>query len=607
MVRKNGGSVIFNFKGDTKDAKGKLAEITQNIKDAGKIIGKSIVAGTLVATAGITALTKKSVEAYTEFEQLYGGLEALFGKGSANMQRVAKMSEDAYKNLTMSQNEYLNAFEKSYSIINNGIGKNADAITYTNKMLSMSSDLYNTYGGTVETYQSAINWALKGTYSYLDNLNVGIKGTKEGFIEAANKSGVLNKQIKDTSELTNDQILDVIEHYVQSAGALGRTQKEASETIQGSMNMMKSSWENLIAGFSKDGADLDKLLDQFVNSAGTFINNVIPIIERALSGIAKLLPKVIDKIGKALPGLIKKIVPPLITALQGVLTAIVGALPTLLTTLAKALPTIVTMLIQAFIGIINALVQALPTIIPPLIDAIIEGILMLLDNIDLIIDCGIKIIYGLIDGIISALPKLIEKIPIIIIKIVGALVRNVPKLVAFALTLPIKIWWGIVKGLPQLIKNVPSIIKNIISALKGEVGKLGEIGKNIVKGLWKGARDMKDWVVNKFKGLGKSILGGMKKALGIKSPSKEFAIIGRFSMLGYQEGLEKMQPQIDKAINGMFNLSPSMTGTMNNTLSPNINVMNNVNVETDPLGQVVSKIKTFSGGAKNDYNYGYGG
>ena len=118
---------------------------------------------------------------------------------------------------------------------------------------------------------------------------------------------------------------------------------------------------------------------------------------------------------------------------------------------------------------------------------------------------------------------------------------------------------------------------------------------------------MKDWVVNKFKGLGKGILKGMKKALGIKSPSKEFAIIGRFSMLGYTKGLEEMQPEIQKTIDSMFNLSPSMSGTMNNTLSPNINVMNNVNVETDPIGQVVSKIKTFSGGAKNDYNYGYGG
>lgn len=585
MVLKNGGSVIFNFKGDSKDVKSKLADITKNFAETGKLIGKGIVAGTTVAMAGITALVKKSVEAYAEFEQLNGGLEALFGKGSANMQRVTKMSEDAYKNLTMSQNQYLSAFEKSYSIINNGIGKNADAIEYTNKMLSISSDLYNTYGGTVETYQSAINWALKGTYSYLDNLNIGIKGTKEGFIEAANKSGVLNKNIKDTSELTNDEILNVIEYYTKSAGALGRTQKEAGETIQGSMNMMKSSWENLVAGFSKDGANVKKLMKQFINSAGTFVKNILPIIQTAISSILELLPSIIKEITSRLPQAI---------------TMIIG-------TLASMLPTIISLLINLTVSVINALVQALPTLIPQLIDAILTGILTLLDNIDLLVDCGLQLIWGLIKGIFLAIPVLVQKAPQIIIKLVSALVKSLIKIDQFARSIPSRIWNGIKTALPQLISKMPTVIQNAVAKLKEGLTKFRDIGKNIIKGLWQSAKDMKDYVVNKFKGLGKSILGGMKKALGIKSPSKEFAIIGRFSMLGYQEGLEQMQPQIDKAINGMFNLSPSMTGTMNNTLSPKVNVVNNVNVETDPLGQMVSKIKTFSGGAKNDYNYGYGG
>lgn len=161
-----------------------------------------------------------------------------------------------------------------------------------------------------------------------------------------------------------------------------------------------------------------------------------------------------------------------------------------------------------------------------------------------------------------------------------------------------------IKSIPGKIASIPEKIRALFKALPKE---MLNVGINIVKGLWNGAKDMKDYVVNKFKGLGKSILGGMKKALGIKSPSKEFAIIGRFSMLGYTEGLEQMQPELNKAINGMFNLSPNVTGTMNNRLSPNVNVSVVNNLETDPLGQVVSKIKTFSGGAKNDYNYGYGG
>lgn len=607
MVLKNGGSVIFNFKGDSKDVKSKLAEITKDFAETGKLIGKGIVAGTLSALASITDLTRRSVQAYAEFEQLNGGLEALFGKGSKEMQRVTKMSEEAYKNLTMSQNEYLNAFETSYSIVKNGLSENADAIEYTNKMLSMSTDLYNTYGGSVETYQSAINWALKGTYSYLDNLNVGIKGTKEGFIEAANKSGILKKQIKDTSELTNDQILDVIEHYVKSAGALNRTQEEAASTIQGSMNMMKASWNNLVAGFSKDGADVGKLLDQFVSSAGVFINKLLPVIERALGSMAKLLPKIANKIAQGLPILIQKLLPPLIKATMSLLNGLIQAIPVILQIFVQALPTIIKMFIDASFSILKALINILPTLIPQLINAIIDGLLTLLDNIDVVIDMGVQIIWALIKGIIMAIPVLILKAPIILLKLREALIKSLSKLNDFAGKIPKKIWEGIKTALPQLLSHMPQVVQNAVAKLKEGLSKFADIGKNMIKGLWKGAKDMKDYVVNKFKGIGKSILGGMKKALGIKSPSKEFAIIGRFSMLGYQEGLEQMQPQIDKAINGMFNLSPSMTGTMNNTLSPKVNVVNNVNVETDPLGQMVSKIKTFSGGAKNDYNYGYGG
>jgi len=39
----------------------------------------------------------------------------------------------------------------------------------------------------------------------------------------------------------------------------------------------------------------------------------------------------------------------------------------------------------------------------------------------------------------------------------------------------------------------------------------------------------------------------------------------------------------------------------NNTNSP---IYVNVEVNQDPLGQVVNTIKTFSGGSKNAYNYG---
>ncbi len=136
---------------------------------------------------------------------------------------------------------------------------------------------------------------------------------------------------------------------------------------------------------------------------------------------------------------------------------------------------------------------------------------------------------------------------------------------------------------------------------------MGGIGKKATKGLINGMLSQISGVSGASKTISKSVISSLKKALKIKSPSRIMMELGEYTTQGYIEGIAGMKNDLNKMMSDTFSLSPSMTGTMNNTLSPNVNVVNNVNVETDPLGQVVSKIKTFSGGAKNDYNYGYGG
>ena len=612
----NGGTVTFHFNGDDKKLNSSVGNVSKNLGGIAGKIGSAFAKGTAVAAAGISALVGASVKAYGEFEQLSGGIEALFGKGSQEMQKVMQTSENAYKNLTMSQNEYLNAFNNTYSIMKNGIGENADAIEYTNKMIQISSDLYNTYGGSIEQYSGAINWALKGTYSYLDNLNIGIKGTKEGFIEAANQSGVLNKQIKDTSELTNDEIVNVIEYYAKNAGALGRTATEAETTIQGSFNMMKASWSDLLVAFTK-GGDLSKPIDNLISSAGKFGVQIIPAIQTALGSIANALPNIINKIVSVLPGLLQSILPGLIKSVINLIKSLAKYIPQLIPILIQGissliqgivtyLPTLITSLIKAAVLLLNSLADQLPTILPILVNAIIDGLLSILDNIDQLVDAGINLIMGLADGLIAAIPIIIEKLPIIIEKLVTKLISLAPKLSMVGLTLIIKLIAGLICAIPKLIASIPKIITAIVNGLKNGIGKIVKIGGDMINGLINGLKGMAGKAVNAAKNIGKSILNGIKGVLGIHSPSTEFAMVGKFSMLGYEEGLEKMQPEIQRSIDSMFSLSPQMTGSMNNSLSPSINVQNNVSVETDPLGQVVNKIKTFSGGSRNDYNYGVG-
>lgn len=153
------------------------------------------------------------------------------------------------------------------------------------------------------------------------------------------------------------------------------------------------------------------------------------------------------------------------------------------------------------------------------------------------------------------------------------------------------------------VKDVINKIKNFFGELPGN---LVNVGKNMIEGLVNGIKGAKDKAVGAVKDVGKNLLSGIKGVLGIHSPSKEFGIIGKFSVLGYTEALDEMSDTVDKQIQDTFGLSPNLTNSASLHYSPNVVVNNNVDISQDPLGQMVSNIKSFSGGAKNDYNFGMG-
>jgi hypothetical protein len=590
--------VLTKFTADTKDYDSKV----KNVNKTSSSIASGISSAFKVATAAITgatvavgALVKKSVDYYAEFEQLEGGLVSLFGDGSNEMNRIIKKSEEAYKDLTMSQNEYLTSFQSAYPLVNAGLSDNADSIEYTNKMLQISSDLFNTYGGSVEQYQNAINWALKGSFVYLDNLNLGIKGTQEGFIEAANASGVLNRNIQKVNELTSDEIIDVISHYADEYGVLGKTAQEAGDTILGSLNMMKASWKNFVTGFSKGGDNLDKLIDNLVDSAMKFGENILPIIERALVSIVNVLPKVIDKLVSILPGLLEKLLPPLITSAISLINGLVKALPQIIPILiagivqalkgiADVLPTLVTAFVEGLVILMEALAEQAPVIIPILVQAILDGLMTLLDHMDVMIEAGYELLVGLSIGIIKAIPMLIAKIPQIIYSIIK----------------------GLNNGLVKIQNKGKDFLKEFIKGFLQGIGNVVNVGKDIINGIIKGLNNMKNAAIDKAKNIGKAILGGIKNVLGIHSPSTEFALIGKFSVLGFTEQLDKMKKTIQSQVADTFELSPQLTNSASLHYSPKVNVSVYNSYKQDALGQMVNDIKTFSGGAKNDFNYGAG-
>ena len=551
----NSAEVLVKFTGDTKDLDKATSNAEKSTSKLSGVIKGAFIGATTAITATATAIGKiatESVKAFAEFEQLEGGVETLFGDGA---KQVLDNATQAYKTAGLGMNEYMDTVMSFSASLRQSLNGDSKAMAeYSDMAVIDMADNANKMGTSMEMIQNAYQGFAKQNYTMLDNLKLGYGGTKtemERLIADANKVKEANGEMANLSIENFSDIVEAI-HIVQNEmGITGTTSKEADQTIQGSLNSMKSAWQNVLLAFSGGGQDIGKAFDTLLETAMTFGKNLMPVLEKAIDSIVQFIPTLADTLVQELPGLLQKLIP-----------AAINVVISLFQSLVQALPNLITVLIQGLVQLITTLAENADTLVPLLVNAILDGLLAILDNIDLLIDAGFQLLIGL--GI------------------------------------------GLIKALPSLLAKLPQIILGIVSGFLSIVGNVKDIGGQIMKGLWNGIKGLKDWVVNKVKNLGKSILNGLKGVLGIHSPSKEFAIVGRYSVLGYTEALDDMTKDVQSQVSDTFGLSPQLTNSSALHYSPNVNVINNVDVSTDPIGQTVSRIKTFSGGAKNDYNYGMG-
>lgn len=546
------GSLTYDTKLDTKGFKDGLNKIGGIAKGVAVGVGASITA---IGT-GLSVLVKNAVDNYAEYEQLIGGVESIFGgieKGAEQIKKVTDTANEAWKSLTMSQNDYYKNFTSTYPLMKNDIEDQNEAIEQTNRLMTLESDLANTFGYSVEQASTAINWALKGSFNYIDNLNLGIKGTQEGFLEAAHNAGYM---VDDVKELTSSDILDILEKTADQYGVLGKTAEEAMKTIQGSTKAAKSAWTNLVTGIADDNADFDKLVNDFVDSVSAMLDNLIPRILIAIEGLGELIPKLIEVLMNHLPEITQTGQNILNALLQG----IVENIPQMASTVNQVILSLVDFIIQnlpmilqagitILLELIKGITEALPDLIPIMVQVIMDMVNILLDNIDEIIECGIQLLVALTEGIMNALPELIARLPEIIIKIVSKLIELAPQLLSASLRIILTLAEGLIKFIPQLISKIPQIIKSMISAFGKGIKDFANIGKNLLNGLWEGIKNTKDWLLNKIKGFAKTITNGIKSFFGIHSPSKLFRNeIGKNLILGVGVAFEKDDDLIDKQI-----------------------------------------------------------
>lgn len=568
------------------NASGKASGFADKLKSGLATAAKVGAAALTAAATGMAALTKASIDQYAEYEQLVGGVDTLFKTASDKVQEYAA---NAYKTAGMSANEYMDTVTSfSASLLQSLGGDTEKAAQKADQAITDMADNANKMGTGMEMIQNAYQGFAKQNYTMLDNLKLGYGGTKEEMERLLADAEKLSGQKFDISSYSD--IVDAI-HVVQTEmGITGTTAKEAASTIQGSVSAAKSAWSNLITGIAADNADLDTLIGNFVSSVETAAGNIIPRVSVMLGGISQLvtsasttiIPMVITTITDNLPALLQAAVA-LVGALgQGIIDSLpaitqaaidilfflanglIENLPTLIDGIVQVTLTIVqmltspdflTQLIETAILLIMTLAQGLIDAIPQLIAAVpmIIGNLLAAIIVELpnIIQMGIDLLFALIDGIIKCIPELVAAVPTLIIAFVNGIVNNLDKIILAAPQIIVSLITGIIGAIPELIAAVPRVIAAIADTIRNY--DWGGIGRNIVQGLKDGIAGMWDNIKDWFNEKVNSLVGGVKRILGIHSPSKVFAGIGGFMAEGLGEGFSDEFASVKNDIEGSMN------------------------------------------------------
>lgn len=250
------------------------------------LTSEAIIAGVKKLASAVTEIGKAAYESYAEYEQLAGGAELMFGDA---YNAVAQNAKKAYKTVQMSQNEYLTQVNGLATGLKTALGGNAQAAAeLADKVITAEADVVAATGNSQEAVQNAFNGVMKSNYTMLDNLQLGITPTKEGFQQLIDKVNEWNEANGNATNYTIDNLADAqsaLVDYIEMQGLAGYAANEAADTIQGSTAAMKAAWSNLATGMADEEADMEQLTQDFVDSVGTAARNILPRVQQILTGV----------------------------------------------------------------------------------------------------------------------------------------------------------------------------------------------------------------------------------------------------------------------------------------------------------------------------------
>ena len=569
---------LFVKIGAKDEASGTISKITSGLGKGLATAAKIGTAAVSAAAAGITALTTAAVNNFAEYEQLVGGAELMFGDA---FHSVMNNAQEAYKTVQMSQNEYLQQVNGFATGLKTALGGNEQAAAdLAHRIIQAEADVVAATGNSQEAVQNAFNGIMKSNFTMLDNLQIGITPTKEGFQEVIDKVNDWNKANGNATKYQMGNLADMqsaLVDYIDMVGMSGYAQAEASGTITGSISSMKAAWSDFLTSLADENADYQWQLDNLLESVKTVAQNVFPVVEQVLWSITDMVEDVLPEIAAKIPEIISEVLPRVTEIAVKLVESLINGISQNQEMLFTSIFDVVTYLADSFIGMLpeivklgldlivslaNGIAESLPELIPTIMDVIMQIVNILTDpaNLTNLLNAALTIITELAYGLMDAIPQLVQAVSDIIINIADFLVDpvNLANILKAAVDVVIALAVGLVDAIPVLLKHLPKLWSSIIDNFKNV--DWGSLGKNLVDGFKNGISkawySLKTW----FKNLFGDLIGIAKKILGIASPSKVFKKIGGFTAEGFGAGFEDEFAHVKDDMEDALNFDDASVG-----------------------------------------------
>ncbi len=410
----------------------------------GGLVTAAKVGAAAVAAAGtaIVAIGKQAIEQYAEYEQLAGGAELMFGDA---YDFVAEKAKNAYSTVQMSQNEYLKQVNGFATGLKTALGGNEQAAAeLADKIINAEADVVAATGNSKEAVQNAFNGIMKSNYTMLDNLQIGITPTKEGFQEVIDKVNEWNAANGEATNYVIDNLADAqsaLVDYIEMQGLQGYAANEAADTIQGSLASMRGAWQNLLTGVADDNANFEVLVSNFVDSLVGVGANIIPRINIVIQGLTQLITEASQTI-----------------------------IPLAVETLLQNLPAIVAAGMDLIMALVNGILDNIDLLIDCTLELIDVVVNKLIENLPKLIDGGIRLIIALGIGLIEAIPQLVGKIPEIITAIIEGFASGASRILDIGKNIVEGVWQGIKNAAKWLKDKIFGFFDGIIGGVKDFLG-----------------------------------------------------------------------------------------------------------------------------------------